>query len=333
MKPRTTAMLLAGIGILLGGASGTVISALLGPETTPTNVSGTTFRAALAPPPSQAVTRASGVVKAGPAKAAAGMSLAVSTRIGPADEVSVEGARASESRSPKPREHAALRRDAQGLVPGREAESTADWLPVPPPAKPKLALAGDPDRAAEELATNGGAEVAHAAVPATFEGLDSIHQPDVARALVQLPQRSPDETSKTRAADPVTALLPEADWAEVLRESELGDLRGAGVDQVVMDLTGDTTVNDQTSAIDARMTLDPNGNATLDGTLPGTVLEDGVRVETVLNGMNGFNGLAQVIQVPGSGNVVNANLLINMYVLMSEGVLPPNLVDLSAALR
>lgn len=358
MRPRTITTL-AVSGILMGSASMAVIEALLGPDDeAPASVTmeATEFRGSLTPEPlpaaavgGTATTEAISVIKprlaktgparTGPRKEAARVALAMSTRV---DQAMVEGARSRASWSPESREHPTSRRAAQARVPEPKPDRTAHaskWLPAPPPAKPELALTGDPDRAPEreqEVAAPSGAESPDTVVPDAVRELGDIDHTGAAEALVRLPDglASPRGTSEPGAAEVVTtALQPGTDWAEALSDTELGDLRGAGVDQVVIEMLGDTTVNDETSEIDATLTLDSNGQAKLDGTLPnGLSLEgEGVQVETVFDGMENFRGLAQVIQIPGSHNVVTANLLINMFILMNEGVLPPNLVDLSAA--
>lgn len=339
MSPRTIATL-AVSGMLMGSASTVVFWALLGPdgEAPPAaTMEGAEFRGSLTPAPlpaaavgGTAAIEAIGVIKPGLLNGTAGMSLAMSTRVGPTNGAMLEGARPGAAWSSRAREHPTSRAGAKAVVLEPEPDGPTHalkWLPAPPPAKPKLALAGEPDRAlerAQENATRGGVQIAH------------VDQSGAAEALVRLPERSaaPQEAPQANAADAITAFLPAAEWAEALPDAELGDLRGAGVDQVVLEMMGDTTVNDETSNIDATLTLDSNGQATLDGTLPNNLsLEgEGVRVETVLDGMENFSGFAQVVQVPGNNNVVTANLLINMYILMNEGALPPNLANLSAGM-
>ena len=118
------------------------------------------------------------------------------------------------------------------------------------------------------------------------------------------------------AEDGTLHLLPERGWADQLTDAEMAELRGGfnGLTFGVV-FTGGLAPN-----------LEPVGDVQITDPPAGTqVTQNGngsVSVQAVVGSLGGASGVFQITQVPGSFNVVNNNLIVQINVVQSVGALP-----------
>lgn len=124
-------------------------------------------------------------------------------------------------------------------------------------------------------------------------------------------------STSARAEDGTLRLMPSTEWADPLSEAEMAELRGGfnGLTFGVV-FTGGLSPN-----------LEPVGDLQITAQPPaGTkVTQNGngsVNVQAVVGSLGGASGVFQITQVPGSFNVVNNNLIVQINVVQSIGTVP-----------
>lgn len=116
--------------------------------------------------------------------------------------------------------------------------------------------------------------------------------------------------------DGTLGLAPDEAWARPLSDAEMAELRGGfnGLTFGVV-FTGGLAPN-----------LEPIGELTVTDPPAGTsVTQTGngsVSVQAVVGSLGGASGVFQITQVPGSFNVVNNNLIVQINVVQSVGAVP-----------
>lgn len=118
------------------------------------------------------------------------------------------------------------------------------------------------------------------------------------------------------------ALAPDESWAIPMQEEEMAEARGgyAGLAFSVF-FTGSVanmSTNFDTSGVTTAGAPDPQV----------TVGSSDVRIQTVIGNFAGASGIFQISQVPGSFNVVNNNLFVQIAIINSTGENLPNLAGL-----
>ncbi len=121
-------------------------------------------------------------------------------------------------------------------------------------------------------------------------------------------------------------LAPDASWATPMMDEELGELRGgfAGLAfSVFFSGTFDSLGN-------ATGTLEVDTTGNFDAPDPVvTVTDTEVQITTVIGDFQGANGIFQIASVPGSFNVVNNNLFIQIAIInVLNGAQVPTLQSL-----
>lgn len=123
------------------------------------------------------------------------------------------------------------------------------------------------------------------------------------------------------------SLRPAGDWALPLSDGEMGELRG-GFAGVAFSAFFTGSFDSNGAAQGNLVTSNPPG-----GTAPppnSTLTSDGqVKISTVVGNFQGANGIFQIAQVPGSFNVVNNNLFVQVAVInIANTVNMPNMAGL-----
>lgn len=119
------------------------------------------------------------------------------------------------------------------------------------------------------------------------------------------------------------AMMPNAAWATPLSDSEMGELRG-GFDGLAFSVFF-------TGSIDSLgNTTSSTGTTTTGAPPPNVTVSDGtVRISSLVGNFQGANGIFQIAQVPGSFNVVNNNLFVQVALIsVTNPTLIPNLATL-----
>lgn len=101
--------------------------------------------------------------------------------------------------------------------------------------------------------------------------------------------------------------MPLAAWAQPLSDGEMGELRG-GFDGIAFSVFF-------TGTVDSLGNSSISSGTTTGGTVPPpsvTTSNGNVSISTVVGNFQGANGIFQIAQVPGSFNVVNNNLFIQV---------------------
>jgi len=107
--------------------------------------------------------------------------------------------------------------------------------------------------------------------------------------------------------------FPASDWALALSDQELGEIRG-GITGVSFEVFAIWFA--EVSSLD-----DPTNGLILDPVIAGSVgdvsqpfgINNGeVNLITEIGDFNGGSGIFQIVQVPGSNNIINNNLFINI---------------------
>ena len=115
---------------------------------------------------------------------------------------------------------------------------------------------------------------------------------------------------------------PGASWATPVSDRELGTMRG-GFGGLAFSVAFTGTV-DNVGNVQGFLAVDPG--ATQAAPPPTFSNSDGqVHIQTSIGDFQGFSGILNVVQVPGSMNVVNNNLFIQIAVvnLTNTSTLPP----------
>ena len=97
--------------------------------------------------------------------------------------------------------------------------------------------------------------------------------------------------------------MPKGDWAKKLSSTELGDLRGAGFG-IAFDIAISGSIENISDAFGSTTTTPPPG-------FDLTVSNGLASITTVIGGVNG-NGIFIFNQVPGSMNVLNTTVVVNV---------------------
>ncbi len=101
--------------------------------------------------------------------------------------------------------------------------------------------------------------------------------------------------------------MPMVAWAQPLSDREMGELRG-GFDGIAFSIFF-------TGTVDSLGNSSISGGTTTGGSVPPpsvTTSNGNVTISTVVGNFQGANGIFQIAQVPGSFNVVNNNLFIQV---------------------
>ena len=111
-------------------------------------------------------------------------------------------------------------------------------------------------------------------------------------------------------------LGPSDAWAERLSEAEMAELRGGfnGLTFGVV-FTGGLAPNLEPIG-DLKVTDPPAGTSVTQNS------NGSVNVQAVVGSLGGASGVFQITQVPGSFNVVNNNLIVQINVVQSVGTVP-----------
>lgn len=102
--------------------------------------------------------------------------------------------------------------------------------------------------------------------------------------------------------------MPMVAWAQPLTDSEMGELRG-GFDGIAFSAFFTGTVDSLGNASGSLSSGITTGNTPPPSV---TTSNGGVTISTVVGNFQGANGIFQIAQVPGSFNVVNNNLFIQV---------------------
>lgn len=121
-------------------------------------------------------------------------------------------------------------------------------------------------------------------------------------------------------------LTPSGEWAKTLAEGEMAEMRGgfagfafsAALQVFIQNLQGDLTGTAFTSGSDPVQTGQTQAN-----------FQNGqVSISTFVGGVQDFSGILNVVSVPGSFNVVNSILNVNIALVTTNGGQLPNMQQL-----
>lgn len=121
-------------------------------------------------------------------------------------------------------------------------------------------------------------------------------------------------------------MMPTEDWATPLSDAEMAGIRG-GYSGLAFGVFF-TGYYDRVGAVNGSLTVTEGGSSPTPS--PTFTAQDGeVRLSTSIGNFNGASGIFQIAQVPGSFNVVNNNLYVQIAVVnVLNGTPVPSLASL-----